>query len=213
MPECVAILRRVHEENAYPARWPQDPAGWITPAGLEAAWVAVHDDSIVGHVALVRGMNASCLLHATGRDASELGGIVRLFVDPSARRVGCARELLEAATSYAVAQGLQPVLDVVDDGLAAIALYEGAGWQLVGTELATWVTPAGLRPKVRWYVLPLQRPDGFPNIEWAVRPTPAAADGAVRPLPLCSGRAHAGFTASRRRRRSWYPPAHCGPEG
>jgi GNAT superfamily N-acetyltransferase len=157
MPECVALLRRVHEANAYPARWPRDPAGWITPPGLEAAWVAVHDDSIVGHVALVRGMNASCLLHATGRDASELGGIARLFVDPSARRAGRARELLEAATSYAVAHGLQPVLDVVDDGLAAITLYEAAGWRLVGTELATWVTPAGLRPKVRWYVLPLRR--------------------------------------------------------
>jgi ribosomal protein S18 acetylase RimI-like enzyme len=155
MPECVAVLRRVHETDGYPSRWPRDPAGWLTPAGLEAAWVAVAGDSIAGHAALVRGVNASCVLHATGRDAGELGEVARLFVDPAARRAGHARELLEIVTGHAVAHGLQPVLDVVDDSLAAIALYEEAGWQLVGTEMATWVTPAGIRPKVRWYVGPM----------------------------------------------------------
>jgi [ribosomal protein S18]-alanine N-acetyltransferase len=154
MPECVAVLRRVHEMNGYPARWPRDPAASLTPPGLQAAWVAARGGSIVGHAALVRGVSTSCLLHATGRDASELGGVARLFVDPAARRAGHARELLETVTSHAVARGLQPVLDVVDDGLAAIALYESAGWQLVATEIATWTTPAGVRPKVRWYIGP-----------------------------------------------------------
>lgn len=155
LPHCVAVLRRVHEVSGYPAGWPRDPVGWLTPAGLEAAWVGVHDDSVVGHAALVRGVTASCLLNATGREASELGGVARLYVDPTARRAGLARQLLKAATSFAVTHGLQPVLDVVDDSQAAIALYEGAGWQLVGTEMATWVTPAGIRPKVRWYVDPV----------------------------------------------------------
>jgi GNAT superfamily N-acetyltransferase len=155
MPECVAVLRRVHEMNGYPSRWPRDPAGWLTPTGLEAAWVAVDDDSIVGQAVLVRGVNTSCLMRATGRDASELGLVARLYVDPAARRAGRARALLETATSYAVAHGLQPVLDVVDDSQAAIALYEGAGWQLAGKEMATWTTPAGIRPKVRWYVWPM----------------------------------------------------------
>lgn len=154
MPECVALLRRVHEMNGYPSRWPRDPAGMLTPAGLEAAWVAVDGDSIVGHAALIRGVSTSCVLHSTGRDAGQLGGVTRLFVDPAARRAGHARGLLETVTSHAVAHGLQPVLDVVDHSQAAIALYEGAGWQLVGTEMATWLTPAGIRPKVRWYVGP-----------------------------------------------------------
>ena len=154
MPECVAVLRRVHEMNGYPVRWPRDPTGSLTPAGLEAAWVAVDRDFIVGHAALVRGVSASCLLHATGRGASELGGVARLFVDPTARRAGHARELLDTATSHAVAHGLQPVLDVVDDGLAAIALYESAGWQLAATETATWTTLAGANPKIRWYIGP-----------------------------------------------------------
>ena len=95
------------------------------------------------------------MLHATGRDAGQLGVVTRLFVDPAARRAGHARGLLETVTSHAVAHGLRPVLDVVDHSQAAIALYEGAGWQLVGTEIATWVTPAGIRPTVRWYVGPM----------------------------------------------------------
>jgi GNAT superfamily N-acetyltransferase len=154
LPGSVAVLRRVHEANGYPARWPADPAGWLTPANLAAAWVVVDDGPVVGHAALVRGVNTSCVLRATGRGASELGGVARLFVDPAARRAGRARALLEAAVGYAVAHGLQPALDVVDDGRAAIALYEGSGWQLVGTQTATWVTPTGVRPTVRWYVRP-----------------------------------------------------------
>jgi ribosomal protein S18 acetylase RimI-like enzyme len=155
IPECVAVLRRVHEVNGYPSRWSSDPARMLTPASLEAAWVAVDGGSIVGHAALIRGVGTSCVLHATGRDAGQLGGVTRLFVDPAARRAGHARELLETVSGHAVAHGLQPVLDVVDDSEAAIALYEGTGWQLVGTEIATWLTPDGIRPKVRWYVGPM----------------------------------------------------------
>jgi GNAT superfamily N-acetyltransferase len=176
MPECVAVLRRVHEMNGYPSRWPRDPAGWLTPTGLEAAWVAVDDDSIVGQAVLVRGVNTSCLMRATGRDASEFGLVARLYVDPAARRVGRARALLETATSYAVAHGLQPVLDVVADSLAAVALYEGAGWQLVGTEIATWVTPAGIRPTVRWYVGPMVPRAALGKVE-KCRLRPPLADG------------------------------------
>src|SRR5580658_7408263 len=41
----------------------------------------------------------------------------------------------------------------------------------------------------------LARRDPPAGSEWAVRPTPGAPDGAARPLPPDSGRAHAGFTA------------------
>src|SRR5580693_5756862 len=201
MPECVAVLRRVHETDGYPSRWPRDPAGWLTPAGLEAAWVAVAGDSIAGHAALVRGVNASCVLHATGRDAGELGEVARLFIDPAARRAGHARELLEIVTGHAVARGLQPVLDVVDDSLAAIALYEEAGWQLVGTEMATWVTPAGIRPKVRWYVGPMVPRAALAKVE-NCRLRPPLADGLLghegdRADPGLDGQVHPDSFLSR----------------
>ncbi len=111
----------------------------------------------------------------------EFGLVARLFVDPAARRAGHARGLLETVTGYAAGQGLQPTLDVVDDSLAAIALYEGAGWQLVGTESATWVTPAGTTPTIRWYLAPW--PDTF-----APRIAPAASHLPHPPLPSAAGR-------------------------
>jgi GNAT superfamily N-acetyltransferase len=94
------------------------------------------------------------LLQATGLAPGELGGIARLYVDPSARRQGLAQALLEAATDSAVAHGLQPVLDVVTKGRPAIVLSEPAGWQLVGTQPATWANPDGTTPVLRCYVRP-----------------------------------------------------------
>src|ERR1019366_4153622 len=81
-------------------------------------------------------------------------GIARLFVDPAARRQGLARALLDAAAGHARTRGLQPVLDVVAGSEPAIALYERSGWELAGTETATWVTPAGSSPTLRCYIGP-----------------------------------------------------------
>jgi len=160
---CVAVLRRVHEASGYPSRWPDDPGGWLTPRSLVAAWVAEHDGLIAGHVALVRGVRLECLLRATGLPPGELGGITRLYVDPGARRRGLARALLEAATDSAAAHGLQPVLEVVADSLPAIALYERAGWQLAGTQPATWANPDGTTPVPRGYVRPRPSVHGQPG--------------------------------------------------
>jgi ribosomal-protein-alanine N-acetyltransferase len=151
---CVAMLRRVHEIDGYPSRWPADPGRWLTPSGQVAAWVAEDDGHLAGHVALVRGVRTPCLLQATGRDAAELGGIARLFTDPAARRQGLARALLDAAAAHARACGLVPVLDVVADSASAIALYERSGWTMAGTQTATWVTAAGVAPTLRCYVGP-----------------------------------------------------------
>jgi GNAT superfamily N-acetyltransferase len=151
---CVAILRRVHEISGYPSGWPDDPEGWLTPVGQVAAWVAEDEGLLAGHVALVQGVRTECLLRATGRDATELGGIARLFVNPGSRRNGLARQLLAAAVGDARARGLQPVLDVVDDSEPAIALYERSGWILAGTQTAPRVTAAGISPRVRCYLGP-----------------------------------------------------------
>jgi hypothetical protein len=46
------------------------------------------------------------------------------------------------------------VLDVVAVSTAAVALYERTGWQLAGTQTATWVDPDGTAPMLRCYVGP-----------------------------------------------------------
>jgi hypothetical protein len=42
-PACVAGLREAHIVDRYPLTWPEDPAGWLQPAGTIAAWVATLD--------------------------------------------------------------------------------------------------------------------------------------------------------------------------
>lgn len=155
MPGCVTLLRTVHEISGYPSVWPEDAAGWLTPASLMAAWITETGGQITGHAALVQGTRAQCLLRATGRDSDQLGRIVRLFVDPAVRRQGLAGALLETATAQARDHGLQPVLNVMADGHAAIALYERSGWKLAGSQPATWTTPDGVSPMMRYYVGPL----------------------------------------------------------
>lgn len=151
---CVAILRRVHDHSGYPARWPADPAPWLSPAGQIAAWVAERDSAVVGHVGLAQSDPHPDLIQAAGAPASRLTEITRLFVDPAVRGAGLGGELLAAASAHAVASGLRPVLEVVDDAGSAIALYERSGWQLIGTGTAAWTTPDGAHPVMRFYVSP-----------------------------------------------------------
>jgi GNAT superfamily N-acetyltransferase len=151
---CVAVLRRVHDRSGYPARWPADPARWLSPAGQIAAWVAEHAGAVVGHVGLTEGDSPPDLLQAAGAPASELTEITRLFVDPAARGAGLGGELLAAASAHAVASGLRPVLEVVDDAGPAIALYERSGWQQIGAGTATWTIPDGTHPGLRYYLSP-----------------------------------------------------------
>ncbi|WP_346150727.1 GNAT family N-acetyltransferase [Nonomuraea recticatena] len=73
---CVSVLRAVHEGDGYPANWPDDPEGWLTPTGMIQAWVATDGDEITGHVVL-RGADPAL---------PEADGLVaRLFVAAHAR--------------------------------------------------------------------------------------------------------------------------------
>lgn len=151
---CVTILRRVYETSGYPGRWPADPAGFLSSAGLIAAWVAEQDGAVAGQVGLVQRDQPACLLEATGREASQIAEVIRLYVDPAAWGSGLGGGLLAAACEYAVASGLRPVLRVVEGSGPAIALYERTGWRLAGSATATWSTPEGDHPVILYYVSP-----------------------------------------------------------
>jgi GNAT superfamily N-acetyltransferase len=134
----VAALRAVHEADHYPLNWPADPARWLTPPSLAAAWVASLDDlPVAGHIAVL--------------DSGELE-VARLFVTPAARRRSVARALLTAAAEWAPGPLTLTVTD--EERSAAIPLYEAAGWRYTHSATAPWTAPDGAPVRLRHYVRP-----------------------------------------------------------
>ncbi|MGI5286256.1 GNAT family N-acetyltransferase [Nonomuraea polychroma] len=129
---CVEALAQVQAADRYPVDWPDDPWGWLTPADLTSAWIAIELGTVLGHVGLTR-------------DAE----IVRLFVTPAARGRGLAAQLLDSVRA-AVRGPLK--LEVSSEGKAAIAFYERSGWRRVGSSRAGWVNAAGEPALLHHYV-------------------------------------------------------------
>lgn len=153
---CVAALAEAHTADRYPMRWPDDPAGWLSPDDMVGAWVAMLDGAVVGHVVLRSGVEAKAAVRLAadaGVPAERLVSVSRLYVAPAARRRGLAARLLGRAVADSGTR--RPVLDVVDEpGSAAIACYERAGWRHVVTLPAAWTRPDGEHPMVRYYLSP-----------------------------------------------------------
>ena len=87
-------------------------------------WVVVNDDKVVGTFGLER----------TSDDAMELR---RMYVDPSARRRGIARQMLQFAEDECRRRDVSRLeLSAAEIQLAALALYRNAGYRLVREETA-----------------------------------------------------------------------------
>ncbi|MFI9594456.1 GNAT family N-acetyltransferase [Nonomuraea sp. NPDC052265] len=134
---CAGALALVHTADRYPVDWPPDPHGWLTPHGLLRAWVAVEEGQVLGHVGLA--------------DTTEGPEVTRLFVAPAARGRGLAALLLETVRKAA---GAPVLLEVSDEGRAAVALYERLGWRRVGSTRARWLNAAGEPALLHHYVSP-----------------------------------------------------------
>jgi GNAT superfamily N-acetyltransferase len=154
LPGCVHALREVHATDGYPTCWPASPSEWLSPPGWSAAWVAEQAGTVVGHVCVIRGVDDPVVAALTDAGPDRLATVSRLFVAPTARGQQLGASLLATSSSYAADEGLQLMLDVVDGGGAAVALYERLGWQLVDRRMADWTTPEGRRPSVRIYIAP-----------------------------------------------------------
>ncbi|MGY3677085.1 GNAT family N-acetyltransferase [Streptomyces sp. TE33382] len=142
LDECVHALAEVHERDAYPVNWPENPVSWLTQPSLLAAWVAELDGRIVGHVGLSRsGEGDAAPALWSSREGVDIEGTVvvsRLFVAPAARGHGIGALLMAEAVREARARDLHPVLDVVASDTAAAALYERLGWELLATVEQRW---------------------------------------------------------------------------
>lgn len=128
---CVRVLAEVHESDGYPVDWPEDPAGWLAPAESPAAWVALLDGVLVGHVCLspARPDDATPGLWSgrTGSGPEKTAVVGRLYVSPRARGRGIGALLPAGTVRDARGRGLHPVLDVVTSDRSAAALYECQG--------------------------------------------------------------------------------------
>lgn len=132
LPGCVEALSKVHESDDYAHRWPQDPAAWLTPENMMAAWVAEHDNQTVGHVVLI--------------DKPGALWVSRLFVRPGHRGSLVGELLLRQARTAGAS-----MLDVIEHSSKAIELYERTGWMLVERRPAEWTMSDGRRPVERIY--------------------------------------------------------------
>ncbi|MEV0644929.1 GNAT family N-acetyltransferase [Phytomonospora sp. NPDC050363] len=153
LPALVAALREVHESDAYPVNWPQDPAAWLTPPKLLDSRVAETGGKVVGQTGIgeAEGLPGEVLAEVGD---TPVVAVVRLFVAPSGRGHGLGRLLLDAAVEMAAERGARAVLDVEAGGAAAIALYERAGWLRVHSGPGDWLTPSGEPAHLHHFVSP-----------------------------------------------------------
>lgn len=155
---CVAVLADVHAADGYPMYWPADPAKWLTPENVLAAWVAedahgVH--RLIGHVALCAAVGESAApmwSAASGLPAEAIAVVAKLFVAPSARGHELGAALLAEACAEARTRGLRPALEVLDHDQAAIALYERMGWRRVASAPAAWGPTSGGQVVLHYYI-------------------------------------------------------------
>lgn len=149
---CVSALRAVHESDGYPSRWVEDPVAFLVREPL-AAWVAARGGTILGHVALMVP-DMPFVVQSTGWGPERTAAVARLFTAPDGRRLGVGAALLDVAVRQARSLGRHPVLDVVADAKPAVAMYERAGWRLLGEAAAPWTDRDGRHPTVRYYAAP-----------------------------------------------------------
>lgn len=144
LPQCVALLESVFQQNAYPARWPTDPAGWIANTTEQEAWVLEETQGlVVGHIdrrVAIDHPVTTLWCEKSGRSQEELAVISRLFVDPKHHGKGFGSKLLTTAVKKTHELGLLPVLDVLADQSRLIDFYTRRGWRVVGEADDTWIS-------------------------------------------------------------------------
>jgi GNAT superfamily N-acetyltransferase len=148
----------VYELDGYPGHWPRDLRAFVAQRDAMAAWVALVNDEIVGHAALLPDSSDASMglaMTATGLPRESLGFVSRLFVSPDARRNGVGGALLGTAEVFARQLGLRPVLDVVTRFQNAIDLYESSGWTRAGVVVAR--IPGGVTLEEFVYLAPDSR--------------------------------------------------------
>jgi len=129
------MVERTRSSDGYPVAGVSDLASFLSSDDRIGAWVAEDEGEIVGQAALHSrtGLPAMELAaRAAGVEPASLAAVARLAVDPSHRRRGVGRLLLDTASSEAHRLVLWPMLDAVQAHDKAVRMYENAGWEMLG---------------------------------------------------------------------------------
>ena len=125
-----AALAKAHARSFAPPWSAEDIAALLAAPGGYAIMISDGDGA-----APVRGF---LLARAIAGEAE----ILTLAVDPSHRRQGLARALLEASVATAVSAGAEAMfLEVAADNAAAVGLYLSAGFERVGSRRGYYARP------------------------------------------------------------------------
>jgi GNAT superfamily N-acetyltransferase len=113
------------------------PAYYSEHAG--SFWVAVKDEKVIGMFGLEDASDGAMELR-------------RMYVDPSARRQGIARQMLQSAEDECGRQGVSRlVLSTSEVQGAALALYREAGYSLLCEETAAVASSKTIGSGIRRY--------------------------------------------------------------
>jgi GNAT superfamily N-acetyltransferase len=121
--------------RGYPSVLPTPAGAFFAGSRVTSSFVALLDGEIIGQVSTASAVGdpaEGVWTSALGCSAERLCVLKRLLVDPRREGMGAGRSLLEVAVAAAHAEGLWPVLDVVDRRSRALRLYLRAGWRDVG---------------------------------------------------------------------------------
>lgn len=123
----IAALGRI-ERACFADPWTERSLGEAIRSGQGISLVAVDGEEVAGYLLAT---------HAGGS-----GEILNLAVAPGGRRQGVGRALLDRALEHlAGAEAQQVFLEVRESNGAALALYQGRGFRIVGTRRGYYRLP------------------------------------------------------------------------
>lgn len=188
IPALCDLLVRQRPATGYPELWPLPVAlpDFLQRDHEDGAWVALLNDSIVGHIATAEVVEATDGKGAPGRSGSTTGlgavwaraygcGMEQLrcigvlFADSEYAGAGIGSALLAAATADVLRRGLMPVLDCIKEKVHVVELYKRRGWVVVDEQPAPW------SPHTRIDVVLMILPEL--KVSWAVSGLTLAHEG------------------------------------
>ncbi|BEJ16577.1 hypothetical protein CspHIS471_0511820 [Cutaneotrichosporon sp. HIS471] len=154
IPFLCDLLIKQRPATGYPEIWPlpMPLPDFLQRDHEDSAWVALLNDTFVGHIATAQVVETS---DSAGRSGSTSGlgpvwasaygcamdklrCIGTLFADSEYAGAGIGSALLQVAMDDVVAKNLLPVLDCIKEKTHVVEFYKRRGWVVIDEQPAPW---------------------------------------------------------------------------